>query len=57
MYGTEFPIQSSIVKQHVKEGFIEHYGVDHNMKSEEGLAYWRQCFKDKYGVDNPSKCP
>jgi len=45
------------VKQHVKEGFKSHYGVDHNMKSDEGLKYWQQCFKEKYGVDNPFKCP
>lgn len=33
--------------------FIEHYGVDNNMKSEKGLKEFQNSFETKYGVKNP----
>lgn len=34
-YGCEDPNQSDIVKQHKKQAFIDHYGVDHYWKTDE----------------------
>ena len=42
-------LSSSVLK--AKETFIEHYGVDNNMKSERGQQEHKKSMQDKYGVD------
>ena len=37
------------VKQKRKQSFIDHYGVDHNMKSKDGLKAYEDAIEKKYG--------
>lgn len=36
-------------KRKIKQSFINHYGVDHNMKSEDGLKAYQNAITAKYG--------
>ena len=41
--------ESDEAKQKRKQSFIDHYGVDHNMKSAEGLKAYKDGIEKKYG--------
>ena len=41
--------ESDIAKERRKQSFINHYGVDHNMKSAEGIKAYEDSIERKYG--------
>lgn len=47
--------QSDISKSIAKQTSIQHYGVDHPMKSSTFILYMRECWTEIYGVDHPRK--
>lgn len=54
-YKTDYPTQTSEVKEKIKKTMIEKYGVDNPMKSDAIKDRQQESITKKYGVDNISK--
>ena len=54
-YGTEYPMQSNIVKQHIKDTLMEKYGVEYAGQVESGKKKAIQTNLIKYGVTHSSQ--
>lgn len=51
------PEEKAAIREKTRRSFIEHYGVDNNMKSEAGMAEYKASMQKKYGVDYTWEIP
>lgn len=57
-YGVENPFQSREILEKAKNTFAKnHNGASNFLSSDEGVEFFKQRIKEKYGVENPSHIP